>query len=161
MLFNPIFSTHRKTTIASFLYVHWRAQADFLRARLFARLGRLDSFDAILPNLLPGRCYLGTRHISVAQITGSVGRSADFGRNFYPLKSHLRNRWVRVYLLSQQAGWPPIRVYKVGEQYFVVDGHHRVSVARTLGMRSIQAEVWEYQQKPVAWENSCWCCSPA
>jgi hypothetical protein len=105
--------------------------------------------------LQPNSRYLGNQVVPIAQITGSVGRDADFDRNFRPLKSHLRNRWVRVFLLSQRTGWPRIRAHKVGRQYFVEDGHHRVSVAHLLGMRSIQAEVWEYQLNPVV-GNVCW-----
>jgi hypothetical protein len=37
-----------------------------------------------------------------------------------------------------------LRAFKVGENYYVEDGHNRVSVARALGMLSIRAEVWEY-----------------
>ena len=161
MTFNASFSTPRSAAVVEFWRAREQARMSFLRARLFVRPARLDSFDAVLPLLLPGRRYLGNQEVSLAQVTGSVGRCADFDRNFHPLKSHLRDRWVRVYLLSQQAGWAPVRVYKVGEHYFVEDGHHRVSVAHSLGMRSIQAEVWEYQYKSFRVEAACWCCLPA
>jgi hypothetical protein len=49
---------------------------------------------------------------------------------------------------SQGAGWLPIEVIKVGNDYFVVDGHHRTSVARSAGMAFIDAEVWEIAQEP-------------
>jgi ParB-like chromosome segregation protein Spo0J len=39
------------------------------------------------------------------------------------------------------AALPPISVYRLGERHFVRDGHHRVSVARSLGMAAIDAEV--------------------
>lgn len=160
-MFNTAFSTPRSAAFVEFQHARTWAQFNFLRARLFARTLRLDSFNDLVSSLQPSRCYLGNQEIPVAQITGSVGRSADFDRNFHPLKSHLRNRWVRLYLLSQQDGWPPIKVYKVGEQYFVEDGHHRVSVARGRGMRSIQAEVWEYQLKSAPAGDFCLCCSLA
>jgi hypothetical protein len=41
-------------------------------------------------------------------------------------------------------GFPPVDLYRVGEAYFVVDGHHRVSVARALGSRTIEARVKEF-----------------
>ncbi len=41
------------------------------------------------------------------------------------------------------AALPPISVYRLGGQHFVRDGHHRVSVARSLGMAAIDAEVTE------------------
>jgi ParB-like nuclease domain len=37
--------------------------------------------------------------------------------------------------------FPPIVVYQVGDAYFVVDGHHRVAIARQRGMETIDAEV--------------------
>src|SRR5438045_9127127 len=40
-------------------------------------------------------------------------------------------------------GFPPIDVYKVGDVYFVIDGNHRVSVARQLGAKTIEAYVTE------------------
>jgi nucleotide-binding universal stress UspA family protein len=46
--------------------------------------------------------------------------------------------------LEAAAGWPPIDVYKVGEVYFVVDGNHRVSIARQEGFKSIEAMVTEF-----------------
>jgi nucleotide-binding universal stress UspA family protein len=53
-------------------------------------------------------------------------------------------RWARVKALAEGLqGLPPIEVYKVGEAYFVSDGHHRVSVAKQLGARSIEAYVTE------------------
>ena len=42
---------------------------------------------------------------------------------------------------------PPISVYRVGELHFVEDGHHRVSVARELGLETIDAYVTEIQTK--------------
>jgi hypothetical protein len=38
---------------------------------------------------------------------------------------------------------PPISVYRVGEEHVVRDGHHRVSVARDLGLGAIDADVVE------------------
>jgi hypothetical protein len=38
---------------------------------------------------------------------------------------------------------PPIDLYRVGDVHFVRDGHHRVSVARALGRRDIEARVTE------------------
>jgi hypothetical protein len=164
MLINDAFSTARSLAIEEFQHERGRAQRNTLHARLLARPDHLDSFASRLPSLQPVRRYLGMQEIPVAQITGSVDRSGDFDSSFRPLKSHLRDRWVNIYLLAQSGGWPTIRVYKVGDQYFVEDGHHRVSVARALGMLSIQAEVWEYPPKPVQMEDHRSCslaCSPA
>jgi hypothetical protein len=43
------------------------------------------------------------------------------------------------------AGFPPIDVYKIGDAYFVRDGHHRVSVLKELGATTIEATVTELE----------------
>ena len=40
---------------------------------------------------------------------------------------------------------PPIDVYRIGDMHFVRDGHHRVSVARQLGLDVIEAYVTEIE----------------
>jgi hypothetical protein len=77
-------------------------------------------------------------------IAGSVDRADEFDRNFRPLSDALRHRWVQVRELQEMVGWEPIDVYQVGDLYFVQDGHHRVSVARQLGLHSIEAHVREF-----------------
>jgi hypothetical protein len=42
---------------------------------------------------------------------------------------------------------PPIDVYRVGDGYYVIDGHHRVSVARSLGRDTINARVIDVQTR--------------
>jgi hypothetical protein len=87
---------------------------------------------------------MGVRDIPVPEIIGTLYRHGDFDHQFRPLKKNLRDRWVNIYLLHEKEGWPPILVHKVGENYYIEDGHHRVSVARILGMAFIEAKVWEY-----------------
>jgi hypothetical protein len=87
---------------------------------------------------------LGIRHVSLSKIVGSVERYRDFDRDFYPLKNALGPRWRAIYR-ARDAGvrLPPVSLCKVGEAYFVVDGHHRVSVARYRGVDTIEAKVME------------------
>jgi hypothetical protein len=125
-----------------------KAQQGFLFQRLFARHAELESFSKRMPELDPARHYRGMMEIPVGRIIGSVDRGSDFDRDFRPLAPHLRDRWINIYLLAEEAGWPAIRVLKAGEQYYVEDGHNRVSVARRIHMQAIQAEVWEYGFKP-------------
>lgn len=154
-------TTNRTRTMAAFQSKRRRAKLSFYLSRLSPHTGQLDSFETVLPARLPSRSYIGIREIPLADITGSVGRRNDFDRSFMPRKNHLCERWVNIYLLTQTGKQPPIRVYKAGGQYFVEDGHHRVSAARALGMVSIQAEVWEYQLKPVCVSDACLSCLPA
>jgi hypothetical protein len=89
--------------------------------------------------------YLGLQEIPVEKIVGSVGRYKDFTRTFLPRTNAVRSRWQRLDAMARGAeGFPPIEAYKVGDVYFVVDGNHRVSVARQLGMNSVEAFVTEY-----------------
>jgi ParB/Sulfiredoxin domain len=89
------------------------------------------------------RRYLGVHAIPVGSIVGTDSRSADFDRDFRPLRPELRSRWQRLAQQFPDGQFPPIVVSKLGEAYFVLDGHHRVAVARDLGMATIDAEVTE------------------
>jgi len=82
--------------------------------------------------------------IPLDAIVGSVGRYTDFNRDFLPQREGIQDRWARVMVQAVgQTGLPPIDVYKIGDAYFVLDGNHRVSVARQLGNTYIQARVTE------------------
>lgn len=88
------------------------------------------------------------RDIPLDAIVGSVDRYTDFNRKFLPKKSISPGRWARVMSVARGlTGLPPIEVYQIGEVYFVRDGNHRVSVARRLGAKSIQAYVTSVETK--------------
>ena len=75
---------------------------------------------------------------------GSVGRREDFDRSFMPLRASAGQRWKRVDLAFHKGvDLPPVRLYKLGDDYFVEDGNHRVSVARFHGVGWIDADVTE------------------
>lgn len=87
----------------------------------------------------------GLREVELARIVGSLERSRDFNRAFLPREESLRERWEDILRLAEgPQGFPPIDLYQVGDVYFVVDGHHRVSVARTMGAATIEARVREF-----------------
>lgn len=86
--------------------------------------------------------YLGLHTVPLTQIKGSEGRSRDFDVNFRPLYAHQQEQWVNVataWLAGQPL--PPVQLLQVGNIYLVRDGHHRISVARSLGQQEIEAEV--------------------
>jgi hypothetical protein len=85
--------------------------------------------------------YLGIQAIPVDRIVGTVSRNEEFDRDFLPQREDLRDRWRRVEESFPEGDFPPIQVYQVGEAYFVVDGHHRVAIARERGMSHVDAEV--------------------
>lgn len=143
------FNSQRSAAVNNFRGFFQRGQLAALWAKLSGAYPYLEEFDCYAVRLQAGRKYLGRQAIPVRQIKGSVGRGHDFDQKFRPLKKHLSDRWAQIFLLSDIDGWPPISVNKVGETYFVEDGHHRVSVANFLGMEYLQAEVWEYPPYPV------------
>ena len=86
----------------------------------------------------------GLQDIELIRIRGSVGRYMDFTSAFLPRRKYLRQRWERVYRVVSTQDMPPIEVYQVGDAYFVIDGNHRVSIARQKGMKTIPAYVCEF-----------------
>lgn len=133
------------------------AESDFLRVRraqvlssLAARLRndrddvvRSLSFDEVVEALgRRGEHYVGTKVIPLEAIVGSVDKERDFDRRFRPTSTRSRERWERLALASRRGEViPPIEVYQVGDYYFVRDGHHRVSVARSMGEKVIEARI--------------------
>ncbi|MBZ0295097.1 MAG: hypothetical protein K8L99_21210 [Anaerolineae bacterium] len=105
----------------------------------------LLSFDDIKTRLrLREESYRGLQNVPVDRIIGSVGRYRDFTTNFLPKNPQMQERWSRVYAhTSGLQGLPPVELYKVDDVYFVRDGNHRVSVARQLGHKTIEAHVTE------------------
>jgi hypothetical protein len=116
---------------------------DKLYATFLRRDPYLLSFEEVRP-FLGTKLYGGLQEIPVNAIVGSVNRPHDFNRRFQPLRDSSANRWVQMHVLASEQGWPPIEVHKVGNLYFVEDGHHRVSVARHLGLKLMEATVWDY-----------------
>src|SRR5215203_2743971 len=91
------------------------------------------------------RVRRGVRVVDVDRIVGSVGRSKDFDRRFLPLRASTGGRWKRVDVAFHRGeDLPPVSLYEIGGDYFVLDGNHRVSVARFHGLRTVEAEVTEF-----------------
>ena len=113
-------------------------------ARIVGRGGPRDllPLDQAIERLRPfTRRYLGIRPIPVAQIVGTDSRGSDFDRDFLPRRPDVRERWRRVEQAFPDSGFPPIVAYQLGDAYFVLDGHHRVAIARRQRMETIDAEV--------------------
>ena len=135
------------------------AQYDFNRARRRSALARLSARLRGEPgdvnHILPfeevaqalgqiGQRRLGQEVITLDSIVGTVDRSREFDRRFRPTTQRVRPRWERIAVAERRGeGMPPIDVYRIGDMHFVKDGHHRVSVARALGHKDINAYVTE------------------
>jgi len=134
-----------------------RVRSDFSKARFKSFINQakavlsgqrpptLLSYEEIKEKLrIGGPIYRGMKTIRVDQIAGSLNRYHEFDRAFLPKDDQLAERWQKVdRAFYQEVNLPPVVLYKVGEVYFVVDGHHRVSVARGQGQTFIDAEVRE------------------
>ncbi len=134
-----------------------RVRADFSKARFKSFINQamavlsgqrpttLLSYDEIKEKLrIGGPIYRGVKTIRVNQIAGSLNRYHEFDRAFLPKEDQLASRWQKVdRAFYQDVNLPPVVLYKVGDVYFVVDGHHRVSVAREQGQEFIDAEIRE------------------
>ena len=101
------------------------------------------SFQAVIDALGEvGESSLGVQMVPIDRIVGSVDKVRDFDPKFRPRSGDSRRRWERIAEAARRGeSLPPIDVYRVGEMYFVRDGHHRVSVFRTLGLDAIEAHV--------------------
>ena len=118
-------------------------------------VGMLSFDDARRDGGLDVQIERGRQEIPLEKIVGSVGRFNDFSNAFLPVNPQLKARWQKVDMLMREGKTPPIDVYQVGDGYYVVDGNHRVSVARQRGWETIWANVTELAAaaEPVGEEN--------
>jgi hypothetical protein len=143
---------------ASELYRRVRGQALWSRlsSALTGRKPHLLSLAAVEANCSVADFHdAGTRTVAIHLIRGSANRCCNFDANFRPLHSHGQARWLGLAAARQRGvKLPPVELIEAAGVYFVVDGHHRVSVARALGETAIQAKVTTWQVAgPFAWEG--------
>jgi hypothetical protein len=135
------------------------AQNDFLRARRHAAASRVaarlrgepDDVRMVLPyeEVIDALGFVSERSVGVEvvpldAIVGTVDRDRDFDRSFRPTSGRVRSRWENIAAAMRRGeSLPPVDLVRIGEIYFVRDGHNRVSVARALGRRDIDAFVTE------------------
>jgi len=124
----------------------------FLRSimgRITGESTELLSYDEVRRRLKAiGTSQVVLKDIPLPAIVGSVGRYSDFTRDFLPKKDSIANRWTNIRTAAVGlTGLPPIEVYQIGEAYFVKDGNHRVSVARSLGASHVSAYVTEVKSR--------------
>lgn len=107
------------------------------------RSNRLTSYREARRDSASGTVsYRGVRTVPIDRIVGSVDRFDDFDRGFRPRKRHSSGRWQRVARAHADGrDLPPVQLHEVGGDFYVEDGHHRVSVARLYGQQFIDAEV--------------------
>jgi hypothetical protein len=146
-------------TMIGYMSLEEQVDKDFVRARhraffrrLAARIRRDEGGSGLLAfeearraQRADNRFYAGRRVVEVSKIVGSVQRHREFDRSFMPTKARLAEKWKRVdRAFHRGVELQPVRLYKLGELYFVEDGNHRVSVARYQGVEWIEAYVTEF-----------------
>jgi hypothetical protein len=146
--------------MVGYMRLEEQVDKDFSLARRKALLRRIGTrlrsggasdgllcFDDLrkIPSAIGG-IYRGIRTVPVGQIGGSVGRCSEFDGSFMPAKARVKEKWKRIdRAFHRGEQLPPVSLYKVGGFYFVLDGHHRVSVARYHGVEWIDAHVTEFR----------------
>ncbi len=113
-----------------------------LRSRKSTDLLELDDVERRLRPF--SRHYLGLRSVPIDHIVGTEGRAAAFTRDFEPRHSFSRDRLRSLAGAFPDGSFPPIVAVKLGETYFVIDGHHRVALTRRNGGAMIDADVTEF-----------------
>jgi hypothetical protein len=146
--------------VVDYMSVEEQVDADFSRARrratlrkLAARLRRdptserLSCFEEVRRRLgAAGGLRRGRSVVRLSDIVGSVGRCCEFDGAFLPASKRARTKWQRIdRAFHRGEELPPVSLYKVRGFYFILDGHHRVSVARYHGVEWIDAEVTEFR----------------
>ncbi len=138
------------------------AEHDFIRARRRAGLARLiarlrgepDDVGVILPfEVIEALGFvsehpIGLHVVPLDAVVGTIDRRLDFDRRFRPTSTRVRSRWEQLAAASRRGEpIPPVDLLRVGQIYFVRDGHHRVSVARALGRADIDAYVTDVETR--------------
>jgi hypothetical protein len=144
-MFNDLASRVRR----DFSHARFKAFLNRVRGLLARQPRTLLSYDEVKEKLrIGGPIYRGIKTVPIDKIAGSLNRYHQFDRAFLPLEDQIADRWQNVdRAFYQEVSLPPVVLYKVGDVYFVVDGHHRVSVAREQGQQFIDAEVRECQTR--------------
>ena len=122
---------------------------------------RLKEFEAVqrAHGALATRS-LGVVQVPIAEIVGSVGRARYFPRGLKPGRGLTPSR-IRRLIAAIDHGeiLPPVLLYRIGHEYFIADGHHRITAARMAGQLDVDAEVVVFLAEPrqpediVGWER--------
>jgi len=129
--------------VQDFRAARLQANLERIRATLQGKSADLLSYEEVREKLRAketNRRQL--KEIPLDAIVGSVGRYSDFTRQFFPRQESGKHRWMKIRMIVESfEGLPPIEAYQLEDGYFVIDGNHRVSVARSLGAESIEGYV--------------------
>lgn len=138
-----------QATPSGVMVFNLNARPLFERARLRANVLRI--IGALLRQPRTLKLYDGRYAITpgsdivavpIRQITGTLSTACDFDRDFYPRSNEVESRWVRIASIILQGNvLPPVELIHKGRAFYVIDGHHRISVSRMLGHSHVDALV--------------------
>jgi DNA-binding Lrp family transcriptional regulator len=96
----------------------------------------------------------GVHTVPLNMITGSVGRYQDFDGAFR-LKQHVPSERLNYIKNAMRSGkpLPPVRLFKIKEEYYVLDGNHRIAAANAFGHDEITAQILEFLPAAKTIEN--------
>lgn len=120
--------------------------------------GRADEAKSFRENQACERAFdhidRGTCSVPLDQIVGSVGRYHDFDSQF-KIKSHVPpDRFISVkQAMRDGKSLPPVKLYKIKDEYYVLDGNHRIAAAKSFGRSEIVADIVEFIPSSDTLEN--------
>lgn len=137
---------HKQTARQEFTDLHRMGKLSTLWSMVSGRQQQLMHLDAVRKDgQIRSRSDAGIQIVPINAIAGSESRPDDFDRNWRPLKSSNDERWINISIARlTDVPLPAIDLIKVGDTYFVRDGHHRVSVAKHSGQVEMEANVTEW-----------------
>lgn len=102
----------------------------------------LDLDDAIKRFPIKSSHYAGVKYVDIRRIRGTQGKANEFDAEFNPTQWRSSDRWLNIAIEKMRGReLPPVELIQIGDIYYVRDGHHRVSVSRSLGQAFIDAEI--------------------
>jgi len=152
----PLYLEWSPRGVGNLQEVHRSMQNKAFLEKIYAFLSQrsrnlLDLTTEVSQRKIIRQHYAGVRTVPLSRIKGSEGRSSDFDCDFNPLHARTRNRWMSIAIARSQGDiLPLIELIQLGEDYFVRDGHHRISVARALSEEYIDAVVIVLELEPVS-----------
>ncbi len=129
--------------------------SDSIKRLLGGKRGELRSFHAVREQEQARDCIeRGTSMVPISKIVGTVGRYNDFDGRFRPKRQGDSPRLSGILQAMREGkSLPPISLYQIKEDFFVLDGHHRVLAARELDMETINACILELLPSADTLEN--------
>jgi hypothetical protein len=136
----------------------WRRGRQATSERRRRERAVLPSLYEVHPDALSApRRRIGVQTVPLDRIAGTLRQPSQNTADFLPLPPlrgrNWRARWQRITRANDSlAILPPVDLVKVGDDYYVADGHNRVAAALDAGALAIDADVTELLVPGVAVE---------